>query len=103
MSGTVCMLTLGNMFSLGTCTSSIKIMPVTEARRLILPSILGELRPSMPLSRRKPLMSPWSSLAQTTNTSAMGELVIQFFDPESTQLPSDCCRALVSMLPGSLP
>ena len=33
------------------------------------------------LSRMNPRMSLLSSLAHTTNTSAMGELVIQFLEP----------------------
>jgi len=64
------------MFDAGTRTSSIMIMPVAEARSENLPSILGVVRPPMPRSRMKPRMTPASSLAQTTNTSAMGELVI---------------------------
>lgn len=56
-------------------------MPVVEARRENLPSIFGADRPFMPFSRMKPRMTPSSSLAHTTNTSAIGELVIQFFEP----------------------
>ena len=60
-------------------------MPVIEARRENLPSIFGAVRPVMPFSSRKPLILPpcASDLAQTTKTSAIGELVIQVFAPES--------------------
>ena len=57
------------------------IMPVTLARRLNLPSIFGVVKPFMPRSTRKPRRMPSSSLAQTTATSAIGELVIQVFEP----------------------
>ncbi len=56
----------------------------------------------MPRSTRKPRMSPASSLAQTTATSAIGELVIQVLDPFSTKPPSTE-RARVRMAPGSEP
>ena len=69
------------------------IMPVMLARRLNLPSIFGAVSPCMPFSRMKPRMSPASSLAQTTNTSAIGELVIQVFDPFSRYPPSARLRA----------
>jgi hypothetical protein len=60
------------------------IMPVIEARRLNLPSIFGVSKPFMPRSSTKPrILPPWASdLAQITATSAIGELVIQFFAPE---------------------
>ena len=45
---------------------------------------------------------PSSFLAQTTKTSAMGELEIQFFAPERRKPPSTV-RARVVMLPGSEP
>jgi hypothetical protein len=35
------------------------------------------------------------TLAQTMNTSAIGELVIQFLEPEITKLPSLCLLARV--------
>lgn len=69
-------LTPGNMFSSGTTTSSIRIMPVKDARREYFPSIFGQSRPVMPFSIRKPRMCPSSHLAQTRTTSAMGEFVI---------------------------
>ena len=72
------------MFSAGTNTSDIMIMPVMDARSENLPSIFGALSPFMPFSRMKPRMSPLSSLAQTSSTSAIGELVIQVFEPFST-------------------
>ena len=76
-------MTLGSMFSAGTMTSSIMMAPVTEARRLNLPSILGVVRPFMLRSRMKPRMAPPSSLAQITSTSAIGELVIHILEPET--------------------
>ena len=42
----------------------------------------------MPRSSMKPRMSPASSFAHTSSTSAIGELVIQVFDPFSTNPPS---------------
>ena len=63
-------------------------MPVTEHRSENLPSIFGVVRPAMPRSTRKPRMSPASSFAQTSSTSAIGELLIQVFDPFSTNPPS---------------
>lgn len=68
--------TLGKRFSAGTGTSSIWIMPVTEARSENLPSILGVESPLKLLSTMKPLISPSSHLAQTIHTSAIGEFVI---------------------------
>jgi hypothetical protein len=59
------------------------ISPVIEARSENFPSVLGALRPFMPFSSRKPRIVPSSSLAQTTKTSAMGELVIHIFAPLS--------------------
>ncbi len=64
------------------------IMPVTEARSENLPSIFGCVRPGMPRSRMKPRISPASSFAHTTSTSAIGELVIQVFEPFSRNPPS---------------
>ncbi len=52
------------------------IMPVAEARRENLPSILGVDRPFMPRSKMKPRIFPSSHLAQTTQMSATGEFVI---------------------------
>ncbi len=70
-----------SMFSLGTRTSSIMIIPVIEAFKDPFPSILGAERPLNDFSQTKPLISPCSSLAQITKTSAMGEFVIQFLAP----------------------
>ena len=78
-----------SMFSVGTNTSCSMIMPVTEARSENLPSIFGAESPAMPRSRMKPRMSPASSLAQTRWTSAMGELLIQVFEPFRRKPPSD--------------
>mmetsp|Transcript_31908 Transcript_31908/g.92696 ORF Transcript_31908/g.92696 Transcript_31908/m.92696 type:complete len:264 (-) Transcript_31908:397-1188(-) len=93
----------GSWFSAGTGTSSMKIIPVAEARRENFPSILGAERPAKSFSKMNPRITPSSSLAQTTKTSAMGELVIQFLEPLSTQLPSAWRRARVSIDPGSEP
>lgn len=68
--------TLGSRFSSGTSTSSMRIIPVDEALRENFPSIFGVERPFMPRSRMKPRTFPSSHLAQTTATSATGELVI---------------------------
>ena len=56
-----------------------------EARSESLPSIFGAERPFMPFSRMKPrIWSPCArDFAQTTNTSAIGELLIQVFEPMS--------------------
>ena len=80
--------TPGSIASSGTMTSSIMIMPVADARSENLPSIFGALSPFIPRSRMNPRMSPASSFAHTTSTSASGELVIQVFDPFSTYPPS---------------
>jgi hypothetical protein len=66
-------------------------MPVVEARRLNLPSIFG-VQPLHALVEDEALdlsVVP-SDFAQTTKTSAMGELVIQFFAPtgDSRHRPS---------------
>ena len=74
-------LTVVNICDLGTLTSSITISPVIDAFKESLPLILFPLRPFIPFSKMNPRMSPFSSLAQTTKTSAMGELVIHIFDP----------------------
>ncbi|MNR11179.1 hypothetical protein D3C85_1274670 [compost metagenome] len=73
--------TSGKAFSSGTNTLSMTISPVIEARRPTLPWIAGALRPCQPFSRTKPRISPASSLAQTTNTSAIGLLVIHILLP----------------------
>jgi hypothetical protein len=44
-----------------TFTSSMKIMPVVEARSENLPSIFGADKPAMPFSRMKPRITPSSS------------------------------------------
>jgi hypothetical protein len=75
--------TSGSSASSPTSTPSITISPVIEARRLILPSILGVVSPFIPRSSTKPLIPPpcASDLAHTTMTSAIGELVIHIFVP----------------------
>uniref|UniRef100_A0A6B0V2E0 Putative secreted protein n=1 Tax=Ixodes ricinus TaxID=34613 RepID=A0A6B0V2E0_IXORI len=71
----------GSRASSGTTTSSMRIMPVVEARRENLPSILGASSPLVPFSSTKARIWPSSHLAQTTNTSAIGELVIHVLLP----------------------
>jgi len=63
-------------------TSSSMMAPVTEARRLNLPSILGVAIPSRALEDEA-ADRPAVELGQITNTSAIGELVIHIFEPES--------------------
>ena len=57
-----------------------------EARSESFISIFGAERPFMPFSSTKPRIAPScaSDFAQTTNTSAIGELVIHILDPEIT-------------------
>lgn len=51
-------------------------MPVADALRENLPSILGVEKPFIPRSKIKPRTLPSSHLAQTIAMSATGELVI---------------------------
>merc|ERR1719357_262586 len=96
--------TLGSRFSWGTSTSSIRIMPVADALKENLPSILGVEKPFIPRSRMKPRTLPSSHLAQTTAISAAGELVIQVLDPLMVKVPLEgLYLALVSIPLGSLP
>ena len=74
----------GSRFSSGTKTSSITISPVGDARTENLPSILRVVSPFMPRSSMKPRMTPPSSFAHTTMTSAIGACVIQSLVPVST-------------------
>ena len=96
--------TPGSRASSPTSTSSIWIMPVIDARSDSLPSIFGVSRPLAPFSSTNPRMAPpWASdFAHTTNTSAIGELEIQVFAPDSRYPPSTL-RARVVMPPGSDP
>jgi hypothetical protein len=48
-----------------------------------LPSIFGAVRPFIPFSSTKPRIAPSSSFAHTTNTSAIGALLIHILLPES--------------------
>ena len=73
--------TFGSRWSAGTGTSSITISPVTDVRRLNLPSIFGADSPFIPFSRMKPRITPSSVFAQTTNTSAIGEFEIHILLP----------------------
>jgi hypothetical protein len=75
-----------------------------EARKLSLFSIFGALNPFMPFSRMKPLIlsSCSADFAQMTNTSAIGALEIQVFEPFSTKPPS-AFLAWVRMPAGSEP
>merc|ERR1719265_1174495 len=74
--------TPGSTFALGILTSSIWIMPVTEARSDIFPKMVGVESPLKLRSTRNPrtLLSV-SVFAQTKQTSAIGEFVIQFLAP----------------------
>ena len=78
------------------------ISPVIEARRPTLPCTAGADRPFQPFSKMKPRIWPLSSLAQTTNTSAIGLLVIHILAPFMMKPPSTGL-ARVSMLAGSEP
>src|SRR5215213_1256813 len=75
--------TFGKIFSFGTFTLSKTSSPVADARRLHLPCVVGVLNPSIPLSTTKPLISPSSSLAQTTATWEYGALEIHILLPLS--------------------
>lgn len=72
------------MCDLGTRTLSSDISPVIEALNDSLPFILLAVSPFIPFYKTKPRMSPFSSLAQTTKTSAIGELVIHILEPFKT-------------------
>src|SRR5947199_8077429 len=64
------------------------ISPVTDARRLNLPSIFGADKPFMPFSRMKPRIAPPSSFAHTMKTSAIGAFEIHVFAPDNRNPPS---------------
>src|SRR5690606_15218237 len=74
-------LTFGKIFSLGTFTLSNTSSPVALALRLHFPCVSGVENPLYPLSTINPLISPFSSFAQTTAISANGELLIHIFAP----------------------
>jgi hypothetical protein len=76
--------------------------PVTEARSENLPSIFGVEKPFISRSITKPRMTSSSVFAQTTATSAIGELVIHILAPLSRN-PPGTFAACVTMLPGSEP
>ena len=59
------------------------ISPVIEVRSPTLPWMAGADSPGMPFSSTKPRIMPASFLAQTTKTSAIGELVIHILLPDS--------------------
>lgn len=90
--------TWGSRFSSGTSTSSIRIIPVAEALRENLPSILGVLNPFIPLSRINPLTLPSSHFAQTTQISAYGELVILFREKKKKVLLSFTCAVCLRFM-----
>ncbi len=92
----------GRIASAGTCTSSITTSPVVEARSDSLPCILGADSPFSPFSSTKPRITPSSSLAQITKTSAIGAFDIHILEPLSTQ-PSATFFARVFIPPGSEP
>lgn len=95
-------LTVGNILLFGTLTSSMLMSPVMDALKDSLPLILLATSPFIPFSRMNPLMSPFSSLAHTTKTSAIGEFVIHIFWPVRTySFPSSL--ALHFIPPGSEP
>src|SRR6266446_4863982 len=94
--------TSGNAFSSGQNTLSITTSPVIEVRRPTLPWILGADRPFTDFSRMKPRISPASSLAQTTKTSAIGELEIHVLVPVRVY-PPFAFFARVCIEPGSEP
>ena len=94
--------TWGSILFSSTKTSSIKIWPVTEALNENLPSSLGVVKPLQSLSTIKPLNIPSSSFAQIIKTSAIGELVIQVFEPFRIKPPSTCL-AFVFIDAGSEP
>src|SRR5829696_1730850 len=94
--------TLGKIFSFGTFTLSKTSSPVADARRLHLPCVVGVLKPSIPLSTTRPLMSPASSFAHTTATCAYGALEIHILLPfRMTWSPASFI--LVSIPAGLLP
>ena len=68
-----------------------------------MPSIFGAERPFIPFSRTKPRITPSSVFAQTTNTSAIGELVIHIFEPLEDVAAGGLLRARVCIEPGSEP
>ena len=71
-------------------------------RSPILPWIGGADRPFQPFSSTKPRIAPSSSLAHTTNDSAIGLFEIHAFVPFSDQ-PPETFFARESMPPGSEP
>src|SRR5258706_3393433 len=74
-------LTFGKIFSFGTFTLSKTSSPVALARSDHLPCVSGVVNPFIPRSRISPFISPFSSLAHTTATSANGALLIHIFEP----------------------
>ena len=86
-------------FPPGTSTSSITISPVTDVRRLNLPSIFGAESPFIPFSRMKPRITPSSVFAQTTNTSAIGAFEIHILLPDEP-VAAGAPRARVIIEPG---
>src|SRR4029078_10164095 len=96
--------TLGSSASSPTSTPSITTSPVIEARSDSFSLIFGALSPLEHFSSTKPRILPScaSDLAQTTNTSAMGELVIHILVPDSRYPPCTFC-ARGRMPPGSEP
>src|ERR1700709_2361562 len=101
--------TSGNIFASGTGHSSSWIIPVREARRpfLFLRGGVSNVPGGQSfLSIKNPLIFPVSwYFAHTNSTSAIGEFVIQVFDPDKERYPFfvGCGLAMVSIDPGSLP
>src|SRR6056297_2105969 len=74
----------GNKFSLGTFTLSKISSPVADALSDHLLWVSGVENPSIPRSTISPWILPSSFLAQTTATSANGELEIHNLAPFNT-------------------
>src|SRR6266480_252129 len=92
---------LGNKFTSGMCTSCNENPEVTDARSDHLPCMSSALNPGRFVSTKNPrtLLSSFSTLAQTTATSAIDPEVIHIFSPLSTySLPT--FRARVFIPPG---
>lgn len=88
------------MLPVGVRTSSMKMDPVTDARRDTLFLIWGAERPFIPFSSTKPRILPsHAHLAQTTKTSAMGELEIHVLAPVRLNPPPPGISVAVVVIP----
>jgi hypothetical protein len=84
--------TFGSRFSSGTCTSCRISSLVTDARSEYLRLVSGALKPFMPFSTRKPVISSLPlfssrSFAHTTARSAIVPFVIHILAPFRTYSP----------------